>query len=123
MRAGAWRVAAIALSLIAACGPPAATPLQGDDPALIQEVVSRQERRVTDARAQIAKLERELRMIRMRRRMLERAGRHDLASNLQIEEHGLESQLTHAQRAAADEEDALLIYRSQPERPPVRSVN
>jgi hypothetical protein len=113
VRAGAWRVAATAIWLIAACGPPAATTLQGDDPALLQEVVSRQERRVTDAQTQIAKLEHELRMIRMRRRMLERAGRHDLASNLEMEEHGLMSQLSNAHSAAADEEDALVIYRNQ----------
>ena len=63
------------------------------------------------ARAEVTKLEGELRLVRMRLRMLERAGRHDLASAVASEEHGLRAQLRHALANVADEEDALSIYR------------
>jgi hypothetical protein len=52
-------------------------------------------------------------MVQMRRRMLERAGRQDLALALESEEHALEQRLAAAQRVAADEEDALAIYSRQ----------
>ena len=84
-----------------------------EDPQLLQEVIQRQERRVAQARAEVAQLERELRMVQMRRRMLERAGRQDLALALESEEHVLEQRLAAAQRVAADEEDALAIYSRQ----------
>ncbi len=84
-----------------------------EDPQLLQEVIQRQERRVAQARAEVAQLERELRMVQMRRRMLERAGRQDLALALESEEHMLEQRLAAAQRVAADEEDALAIYSRQ----------
>ncbi|HEU5318758.1 MAG TPA: hypothetical protein VFX49_21775 [Chloroflexota bacterium] len=77
----------------------------------MQEILRRQEQRVTQARAHAAEFERELRLVQMRRRMLERAGRHDLAVSLETEEHGLQAQLAAARRALADEEDALAIYR------------
>ena len=68
---------------------------------------------MAQARAEVAQLERELRMVQMRRRMLERAGRQDLALALESEEHVLEQRLAAAQRVAADEEDALAIYSRQ----------
>ena len=68
---------------------------------------------MAQARAEVAQLERELRMVQMRRRMLERAGRQDLALALDGEEHALEQRLAATQRVAADEEDALAIYHRQ----------
>src|SRR5687767_3911006 len=70
-----------------ACGPPAAAAVPEEDAALVQEVLRRQEQRVTRARAEAAQLARELRLVEMRRRMLERAGRQDLAAALETEEH------------------------------------
>lgn len=103
----------LVLALVAApaCGPPSAAVEAEDDHRLMQEVLRRQEQRVAQARAHAAEFERELRLAHMRRRMLERAGRHDLAASLEMEEYGLETQLAAARRALADEEDALAIYR------------
>ncbi|HET7768667.1 MAG TPA: hypothetical protein VFN74_07810 [Chloroflexota bacterium] len=112
----AWRIAWSAAPLTAtACGPPAAAVVAQEDPTLLQEILRRQEQRVVQATAEVEKLERELRLVQMRRRMLERAGRHDLATALGYEEHGLQAQLANAQRALTDEEDALAIYRRRGE--------
>ena len=112
----AWRIGCIAAPVAAAaCGPPAAAVVAQEDPTLLQEILRRQEERVAQARAEVEKLERELRMVQMRRRMLERAGRYDLATALEYEEHGLRAQLADAGRALADEEDALGIYRRRGE--------
>lgn len=102
--------------MLASCGPPAASAVPVEDGELLQEVLRRQARRVAQARGEVAQVERELRLVQMRRRMLERAGRHDLAAALDAEEHSLEQRLATAQRAAADEEDALSIYRRQGDR-------
>jgi len=110
-----WCVAGLA-ALVVACGPPAAAVVQEEDPRLLQEVVRRQEQRVAEARAELAKLERELRLAQMRRRMLERAGRHDLAAAMELEEYGIQHQLGAARRALANEDDALAIYRHRGER-------
>ena len=81
----------------------------------MQEILRRQEQRVAESRTLVSRFERELRLVQMRRRMLERAGRHDLADDLGMEEHGLQAQLAGARRALADEEDALAIYRRRGE--------
>ena len=73
---------------------------------------------MVEARAHVARFERELRLAQMRRRMLERAGRHDLAADIELEERGLQTQLSAARRALIDEEDALSIYRRRGERTP-----
>jgi len=101
-----------------ACGPPAAAIAVEEDPLLHQEIVRRQEQRVVEARAHVARFERELRLAQMRRRMLDRAGRHDLAADIELEERGLQTQLSAARRALIDEEDALSIYRRRGERTP-----
>ena len=103
---------------LAGCVAPSATGVAQEDPALLQEILRRQEQRVAHARTELAKLERELRLLQMRRRMLERAGRHDLALALEYEEHGVRTQLAAARRAIADEEDALAIYRRRAAPPP-----
>jgi len=84
-----------------------------EDPQLLQEVVKRQESRLSTAKADVGRLERELRMVQMRRRMLERAGRHDLAASLQFDQDALEFQLAAAVRSVTDEQDALAIYRQR----------
>ena len=104
----------------AGCGSPAAVVVAEEDPALLQEILRRQEAPVAEARAHVSRLERDLRLAQMRRRMLERAGRHDLAADLGMEEHGLQAQLAGARRAltVTDEEHALAIYRQRGERAP-----
>jgi hypothetical protein len=106
--APAWLAVPVGLG---ACTPLAASIVPQEDFELLQEVIRRQERRVAQARAELAQAERELRMVQMRRRMLEQAGRHDLAAALETEERGLEQRRATLQRALADEEDALAIYR------------
>ena len=106
-------VGAPALGLLGSgCARPSAgTADAAEDPALLQEVIRQQEQRVGHAREEVAQVEHELRMVRMRRRLLERAGRSDLAAALDYEERALEARLTNAQKALADAEAALAIYR------------
>jgi len=101
---------AVPLALVA-CGPPSHAAVDDEDPKLLQEVVKRQEARVATAQADVVRLEREVRMVQMRRRILERAGGHDLASSLEYDEQSLQHQLAAAVRSVTDEEDALAIYR------------
>ncbi|HET7767221.1 MAG TPA: hypothetical protein VFN74_00515 [Chloroflexota bacterium] len=81
--------AALTLTGVARCGPPSTAVDAEDDQKLLQEIRRRQEQRVAQARGQVAELEGELRLVQMRRRMLERAGRHDLAAAADLEEYGL----------------------------------
>ena len=91
--------------------PSSGTADAAEDPALLQEVIRQQEQRVGHARDEVGQAEHELRMVRRRRRLLERAGRIDLAVELEYEERTLESRLAGAQKALADAEAALDIYR------------
>jgi hypothetical protein len=101
--------------LSAGCSRPSAgTADAAEDPALLQEVIRQQEQRVGSARDEVGQVEHELRMVRMRRRLLERAGRADLASALDYEERALEARLADTQKALADAEAALAIYRHSP---------
>ncbi len=108
---GAVEVPVLGLLGSGCARPSAGTVDAAEDPALLQEVIHQQEQRVGRAREEVAQVEHELRMVRMRRRLLERAGRSDLAAALDYEERALEARLTNVQKALADAEAALVIYR------------
>lgn len=109
-RRQAVRLLSGALVLGGACKPQRAAT-SAEDPQLLQHVIQQQEERVARARADVARSERELEAVRLRRRLLRGAGRPDLANRLQFEEENIEQRLTGTRRTLVDEEDALAIYR------------